>query len=353
MNLLFNAFLFACGAYLAHRARRLRLGSVSFLALFFILLGGEFVLSILYNVGLPRPATLDAIVLQCVAVSFLLFTQKTFFVDKRSPFKALLVVVFAVGALNTIAGIYEDVTLDSAGARMLRTVLIWAELAIASTWQTWVSLGEYRHLRDAKAPIEPFVLKRYLIFGIASLLFIPTLVIDVVGTWLDIAMDTGYTLTGIAITSILVVYVLLNLLVWIAPGWFKAWLNKGTDGRRPAAVGFGEGAGDMAAAGEAGLPGKPLTNRETYAIIEYIGNSMAERIEQTPGAVKGLLLLAIQQHQTNAGTLSISYAELKDVFQKEVRDILYRIGTARWEEIVQDMIRELTEKQSLLTMISI
>jgi hypothetical protein len=346
MVLLFMVFLFTCGAYLGIRASKLRLKYIWFLSLFFFILGLEMVLSVLWNLGLPRPTFIDALVLHACVLMLLAFTHAAFFKEKRSPFRALVVVTSIIGALNVYFGFLQDEPIYSGDARMWRTFVFWLELVIASVWQTRVSFSEYRRFKGSLPRLEPYVLKRYLLHSITSILFVPILFTDFVGTWFNIYKAFDYTITFLANTAILVFYTAANLLIWVMPSWFKDWLNKG-----PVKQLVAEYKG--VSAPSTNLSKKLLTSRETMAIIDHLGNTLATKIKITPSAAKGLILVAIEQHESHSNAITITLSELKDIFLDEINGILTKVGIVEPGKIVNEMVEQIVANQSLLTMMSI
>lgn len=339
-------FLFTCGIFLGIRASKLRLNYIWFLSLFFLILGLEMILSILWSLGLPRPTVIDALVLHACVLMLLAFTHAAFFKEKRNPFKILVAITSIIGALNVYFGFFQDVPLYSGDARMWRTFVFWLELVIASVWQTRVSFREYHHFKRSTPHLEPYVLKRYLLHGITSIVFVPILVNDVFGTWLSIYTGFDYTITTLVNTAILVFYTAMHLLIWVMPTWFKDWLNTG-----PVKPLDAEYKGVTAPSKE--LSKKLLTSRETMAIIDHLGSTLASKVNITPSAAKGLILVAIEQHESHSNEIAITISELKDIFLEEIKSILIKVGVGDPGKIVHEMVVEIVENQSLLTMMSI
>ena len=92
----------------------------------------------------------------------------------------------------------------------------------------------------------------------------------------------------------------INFFSWIMPSWFKTWLNRGYKGL-PAAI--PEGLPEKMPE----LVQKALSSSETMVIIDFIGGLLAAKIDKSPGAVKGMLLVAVQEWQETSGKLAINF----------------------------------------------
>ncbi|MBD3341069.1 MAG: hypothetical protein GF353_18325 [Candidatus Lokiarchaeota archaeon] len=85
-------------------------------------------------------------------------------------------------------------------------------------------------------------------------------------------------------------------------------------------------------------------------IIKYLGERMAQKIEISPPAARGLLKLAIKDEMGPFTPLNqVNFNDLKKVIQNSLFNRLDGLKVNNLKEIVKDLLEELTQNQSLIT----
>ena len=86
-------------------------------------------------------------------------------------------------------------------------------------------------------------------------------------------------------------------------------------------------------------------------IIKYLGDKLAQKIGISPPAARGLLKLSIKDELGPFNPLDkLNFIDLKKVIQKSLNQRLIRLGVSDNQKIVEFMLSELTNNQSLITM---
>ena len=86
-------------------------------------------------------------------------------------------------------------------------------------------------------------------------------------------------------------------------------------------------------------------------IINYLGDKLSEHINITPAASRGLLKLAIKDEIGPFKPLElISFNDLKNVINNSLEKRLHKLNIENLQEIIKNLLEELTKNQSLITM---
>ncbi len=85
----------------------------------------------------------------------------------------------------------------------------------------------------------------------------------------------------------------------------------------------------------------------------FIGNLLAPRIETSPGAAKGLLLLAVQKWQETSGKPAINFLEFRDVISTTLKSRLATVNVREPDTIVTELLAEVTRNQYMIIMMII
>ena len=86
-------------------------------------------------------------------------------------------------------------------------------------------------------------------------------------------------------------------------------------------------------------------------IIAYLGNKLAEKIDISPPAARGLLKLSIKDELDPFKPISqITFNELKSVIENALNQRLIKLEISNKDEIIKFMLEELKANQSLITM---
>ena len=82
--------------------------------------------------------------------------------------------------------------------------------------------------------------------------------------------------------------------------------------------------------------------------IIYFGDLLSAKINKDKNVGQGLILYAIQDEVGNIDT--INFDVLKRSFQNSLKSRLEKVGVRNTNNISDEMVKELINKQSLLTM---
>jgi len=86
-------------------------------------------------------------------------------------------------------------------------------------------------------------------------------------------------------------------------------------------------------------------------IIAYLGNKLAEKIDISPPAARGLLKLSIKDELDPFKPVpQITFNELKTVIENALNKRLRKLEISNKDEIIKFMLGELRKNQSLITM---
>ena len=82
--------------------------------------------------------------------------------------------------------------------------------------------------------------------------------------------------------------------------------------------------------------------------IEYFGNLLSKKINKQDIVGRGLILYAIQDEMGSANV--VNFDILKRTFQNSLKDRLKKVAIQNIDSVSDEMVKELIQKQSLLTM---
>ena len=89
-------------------------------------------------------------------------------------------------------------------------------------------------------------------------------------------------------------------------------------------------------------------------IIHYLGNILAEKINISPTAARGLLKLSIKDELGPFIKFElIQFNNLEKAIKNSLRSRLDKLIDQDTEEIIELLLKELTENQSLITMANV
>jgi hypothetical protein len=132
-----------------------------------------------------------------------------------------------------------------------------------------------------------------------------------------------------------------SLIAWFMPVGFKHYLNARGQGNGVSIV---EWSAQVAGDTMAGKLGSALV----MSIIEHLGNKLAPRINKSPGAVKGLLLVSIEAAEKQHGAIGIDFTILHDSIVIEVKNRLEHLGIPDVQSIIDELTHDVVDIQSLL-----
>lgn len=338
------AVLIASGAYLLKRVIVTRIFSFLILALAYLSLGVMIIAQILQEIQAPISYIYFTIALECTVFFSLSFTWRTFKLKFKLIYYILLIILIIEGIVNIFSAILEDSPGTYIVGRIGRIFASALQLSLTALMQAVLSYRDYNGLKSTRLP--PHIIKRYFLFGIASML-IPFLdVVDIIGNFLDIAGILEYTFS-IAIELLLALaYCILSFLAWVMPGPFKRAIDKG----------YATSVADL----PGNLPDRDASLDQLHAIsttrsidvIEYYGDILSQILKIPRGACKGLILLSFQEDTSAGANIVLDPKKLVDVFRHGLSRRLSELGIANQEEVIDGLVSDVQRNKSLFTMSS-
>nr|MDO8110148.1 hypothetical protein [Candidatus Sigynarchaeota archaeon] len=347
---LFIIFQVSSGIYLLARAIKTRIYAVLFLTISSIF----YVLDVIVtDLRVPAPTFVRYLIMMNYPLCYVLFTKYTFYKDRKSHFTAVLSISIALRVVHFIElNIFNEtvpatspVSLEKLGAYFFHLMILTCMHSLAMGY--FINASRIANKNAKGLNFEPWIAKRNMWIGISGGIYaiLPAM-------WYLIPIDgNGYVspqgvAVGVTVLSIFLAQSSINLLCWVMPPFFKSFLNKGF----------------VAPQGETpkGLPTditplmqKILTTREMMGIVDYLGRGLASKIQKTPSAAKGLLLMVFQEHQEKLGTYALVFSELKNVIATTLKSYLVRMGIKDADAITSEMQDELAKNQAMLVMMTI
>ncbi len=270
------------------------------------------------------------------------FTRSTFYHRVRSNHALVVIIAAAFTVLTFAVKFYRLVAGDSDILYFINHVALFCVFYSAYAWLAKACFNASKHLSKG-AGIDPWITKRYLLLG-ASAAFISLLITP---AFFMGSMSSYYSILGFFCLLLIVVQLLafsvLNYLCWVMPPRFKRWLGvsqasfHGTGGQNEAPA----------------LKDKVLTTRETMAITDYLGNILATRINKSPAALKGLLLVTFQGEQDEGGITPLNFSDVIHAINHRLKNRLEQLGIKDAEAITKEFSEDVTRNQSVLLMMSV
>nr|MDO8113002.1 hypothetical protein [Candidatus Sigynarchaeota archaeon] len=273
------------------------------------------------------------------------FVRDTFFKNTKSFFKLIFLIAAAFTILTITVKIIRIIIGDPPFFYLLNQLLLLVVFAVSYAWFAHSSVKSFLRMRK-NSSIEPWIRKRYRLLTGSS---IATMCTTVPSLFMG-GTENFYTINGffvvLFIVSDLLVFSSLNYLCWIMPAWFKKRINEGILLEDEARfVEFSVPATDRLK--------KALTNRETMAIVDYLGNVLASLIKKSAPAAKGLLLMAIDTEFGDWDMQILDYSDLNKVISQSLKAKLEQLGFNDASTITSRLADELRNNQSLLVMMTV
>ncbi|NHI91677.1 MAG: hypothetical protein EAX96_04175 [Candidatus Lokiarchaeota archaeon] len=168
-------------------------------------------------------------VLRDVGLIFaLIFTKLTFYQDKKGPFLGFLIFTIVSGVIQSLFSIIGFFLITDISIIFLflyiADVFFAITVMISSCWFAYAAFEAYNGIKSYD--LEPFQKKRYLIFGVSGILiafdgflffvFMPAMMNYILGLIIQFM-----------IAGLIFIFIVLNYLVWVAPKFYRDFLNKG------------------------------------------------------------------------------------------------------------------------------
>jgi len=224
---------FLTGTVLIYKARKMNQNNLSFLGVGFLLMILLFLLIGFLEgdvLGISKWAyiqTLNFIVLLVI----LLFVEKTFYKDQKSPLiyfvlivTTCFIVILGYQFLKDFSN-FEGTDLLDLLAQFIEIVWSFATFG----WLGYASLKSYNTLKDEN--IEPWISKRIYLVSFSAFIEMFYPVPEFIRVFFKIPLaDTTDIVSMVlwySIVVIILIFILIQFFAWIMPSWFKNYLNRG------------------------------------------------------------------------------------------------------------------------------
>ncbi len=339
------------GVFLLNRALKTRVHALVTLFLISVFMALDVIVS---DLDLSPPVLRNLVVMN-YPILYLIFTKYAFYRGRKSRYKALLAVLCTLRIVQfieismfnyTMPPIRPVDTAEKLFQYSFHIAIISVMHLISLVYLARASLLAHRDAE--KSHLGPWIIKRNMLLAIGAILFViqPIFWIFIpldgsayVGSWQGFAMGLANMCTGLA-------HVFINLFSWVMPAWLKAWLNRG---HPQAKVVIPEGLPEKMPE----IVQKTLSSREAMLVVDFVGNLLAPKIEKSPGATKGLLLLAIQEWQETSGKLAINFLEFRDVISTTLQRRLTSVNVREPGTVVSELLADITRNQYMILMMII
>ncbi len=277
-----------------------------------------------------------------VAIFILPFVQATFYRKKSSKYKHLLAISIVLFAYSSAARFEWQFFMQEQGPDAFYYSYLVAILAIFVLCYGWF-LAEctktYRKIAASQG-IEPWVKFRYILLGFSCAFAIATAVFPVLYPSHETFHEQAAVMKMVMAVSNLL-FSITSMFAWFMPAHTKRYLN---------ARGLGHGV--MLAKSPTGAPDNTISGKLGSAlvmsIIEHLGNRLAPRINKSPGAVKGLLLVSIEAAEKQHEVAGVDFTILHDAIVEEVKKRLEQLGIPNVPDIIAELTHDVVDVQSLL-----
>ncbi|MHA2180898.1 MAG: hypothetical protein ACXAAH_05700 [Promethearchaeota archaeon] len=153
----------------------------------------------------------------------LIFIDRTFYQDRKSPFKILLALTLILGALTIISfTLFEQaIIFEENIAFLLHNIFVGADFAIFGLWSFIAASGSLKIFKSSDA-VEPWVKGRYRLVKFYSICII---LVGALTLFTPVEGTVNWALLVILVTNIL--RIAGETLAWIMPNFLKKYFNRG------------------------------------------------------------------------------------------------------------------------------
>jgi hypothetical protein len=349
-------FLIAvCAIHVTRRGMRTKSIEMMFLAAVFWSTMIYFIAMVMRTIGLVVPYAIGIAIIQASTLCLYWFVHKTFYADRKSPFKIIMPVAFVIAGILVYIGFVRDGTPIGTSAydqiRWLHTLFSSAQFFLGGACQVIISCIEYVNLRK-NSTVPPHVINRYLYFGLSAIFMILQAISDVIWTYLDLTKGYGYTIASLFNSIVSVGYAIALYMTWVMPSWLARYLDRHYSSAATSQTTSAQEIEGISPVTRKSLD-KLLTSREMMAIIEYLGDILAKAIDKSPAAAKGLLLMAIEAEEQSMDVSFLRFQDLKRAITRSLKTRLEKLQVPDAVSITKMMGERLVKDQSLLVMLSL
>lgn len=217
--IIFLVFRVITGAFLFKTWRQTKKNTLLILVIFFFMNAFSLLFLVFGNIMLY-----DVNTILTMAVG-LIFIDRTFYQDRKSPFKLLLALTLVIGALTIISFTMFELSIffQPNIAFLLHNIFVGADFVIFGLWSFIAASSSLKSFSSSDA-VEPWVKGRYKLVKFYSICIILvgslTLFTPVEGT-------VNWALLVILVANIL--RIAGETITWVMPNFLKKYLNRGYD----------------------------------------------------------------------------------------------------------------------------
>lgn len=333
--MVYTALQAIIAALLFQRMRRAKVAELRFVFLAFAFAALAAVLGILwtgFRILLNPP----------VAILILPFVRATFYRGKPSRYKQLFAASIGLYAYSSAARLAWQFAMGERGPDAFYVSYLLAILAIFVLCYGWflVECARAYQRIEASPGIEPWVKLRYVLLGISCAFAIATAVFPLMYPSQESFHEQAAAMKMVMAASN-ACFSVTSIFAWFVPARLRRYLNK--RGHHLGAPGYWAGP-----VFESDIIAGKLGSTLVMSIIEHLGNRLAPRINKSPSAVKGLLLVSLQAAEQRHGFAGVDFEVLHDAIVEEVKDRLEQLGVPDVERIVDGLNHDVLDIQSLL-----
>jgi hypothetical protein len=338
--------------YLFYRAVRTRWHVLIYLSLFLFFFAGTTIVAYVILV----PDVIRAFIALDYPVFLAWFVRKAY---TRAPsarrratiFFITIISLKIIHAINIIInGVYAPARIPVSEALLvpyfLQTVVSISMVALSFAWYAVNGYKAYHESLLSHAPAWLIKRNKFVMFSAILYIFAPL-------SWLLFPFDEAgfssplYIIPSIAVLVIVSLFIVLTILGWISPEWFKRLLDKNY--AKPAEL---ITAMDVEQQDGQGIERvtEALNSSEIISIIDYIGQHVANLTKRSPSAMKGLLLLAIKTQLHDEALYHARYGEIESVVKTTFKELLARSGVEDPQAIIAKVLDFLVKNKANLMM---
>ncbi|MHA1679527.1 MAG: hypothetical protein ACTSUE_00870 [Promethearchaeota archaeon] len=339
--------------HLLIRGLKLRLYYLLLLSLTFVLFILTYVLAYVVEYAISTPKWVRGLFSFDYPITLIFFTRRVYYSRRKSAFKFVLAITVMLKVVHFLFVTLFDFKFPLPSVLPANQMFHYQVYILISCIMVWLPFGwlaraSYKAYRATlTGDIDSWVKKRNLLLVIASSIFI----IIPAAYYIAPPDGTGYQSLGGFISATWSSSLILSssfvwFLCWLIPDWLKKLL-----GERPSST-MKEEIESATDYQDKVFPHaqKIMNNKEVLMVIDHIGNELAKTINKSPGAVKGLLIIAIDAEIGDFGMYALKLDDLVRVLKGGVRERLKILGINDATTITNDVVETLIKEQSILTM---
>ena len=214
---IFLVFRVITGVFLFGTWRQTKKNNLLILVIFFFMNALTLLFLVFGNLMLYDVNTIITMVIG------LIFIDRTFYQDRKSPFKLLLTLTIVLGALAIISFIIFDqsIIFEQSTAFLLHNIFVGALFFIFGLWSLIAAAGSLKVFSSSDA-VEPWVKGRYRLVKFYS---ISIILLGSLTPFTPVEGTVNWALLVILVVNIL--RITGETLAWIMPKFLKKYFNRG------------------------------------------------------------------------------------------------------------------------------